>query len=485
MTDVDHPGPAYDAARALLFRPSPLVHAFGLDMNRAALVVVHEAGLVEDGVAAGLARAIDLLAAEPYAGEWVDYLEFESRLAELVGGDASLIHLGRSRQDMFSATCRAVLRAGILEVLDALVVLRGRLLGLAETHAGTVVPAYTHGVQAQPTTFGHYLLAVDDAMGRGFARLDQAYARGNVSPLGAGALTTSRFALDRSLLAGLLGFDGVVENSYAANHLAPTDAILEAAAGFGIVAVQVTQIVQDVHQVQAAPLPWLTLAAGPLTGISSMMPQKRNPTALETLRELASLVTGSLGALFTAAHNLHTGMPDIREVSITQLAAEPTRLLVELFGDVLAALRVDRARALAECANDYSTMTELADLLHDTAGVSFRDGHRFASQLADHGRAQALAPADIGVDAAAAIYRQVTGQDFPLTEQRYRTALDPAAFVRSRAGLGGPQPAELARMLDTQRDQLANDAAAVSGHRGRLAAAAEQLEKRFRALVGG
>ena len=477
---VDTP---FEAARAVLFRVTPGLREFVLDMNKAAIVAVHRAGLVHDRQARDLAAAIAQVGAERDSNEWPDYLDFERKVEAIAGPDASLMHLGRSRQDMFSATCSHLARAAVLDVLSALDDLRAPVLGLAAEHATTIVPAYTHGVQAQPTTFGHYMLGVEQAFGRSTTRLVVGYARVNRSPLGAGAVTTSRFPIDRELVARLLGFSGISENSYAANHIVPTDVTLEVASAFAIVATQITQFVQDLHVTFASPRPWLTIADPALMGISSMMPQKRNPTALETLRELAAVVIGKSNSLQHAGHNLHTGMPDLRENSLTALAGDETTILVNLFRDVVSALRIDGDLAREECLADYSTMTEIADLLYVEAGVPFSVGHRFASHLAEYGRNSGLRPSDIDYSRAARVYSDVVGADFPLSGQQYASALDPAAFVATRVGRGGPQHDEIRRMLAEQSEERSTDSERVRGLRVDLVAAHDLLEREFGTLV--
>src|SRR5262249_10323039 len=154
-------------------------------------------------------------------------------------------------------------------------VAREKLLAAAERHTETIIPAYTHGVQAQPTTFAHYLAAFEAALGRQTERLQQVYARVNLNPLGAAALATASFPLDRRRLGVLLGFDGLVENAYDANHLAPVDSALDVASAYSIAAIHMGQFAQDIHSQYAEPEPWFMLGAGDLMGVSSIMPQKR------------------------------------------------------------------------------------------------------------------------------------------------------------------------------------------------------------------
>src|SRR5262249_33916327 len=155
-----------------------------------------------------------------------------------------------------STIARMNLRDGTLKTCDALATARGQILTVAAQHTETIIPAYTHGVQAQPTTFAHYLLSLASALERQGERLLQVYARVNRNPLGAAALATSSFPLDRGRLAVLLGFDGLVENAYDANHLAPVDSALDLAATLSIAAVQVGQFAQDIHTQYAEPRPW-------------------------------------------------------------------------------------------------------------------------------------------------------------------------------------------------------------------------------------
>ena len=201
-------------------------------INKASIVMLDGAGIVPHALAGRIARGIAQVIAQERAAQSqrsADYLDYEHRLLAVAGPDASRLHTGRSRQDIASTIARMNLRDGLLNVCEALVSARDRLLVLAERHTGTIIPAYTHGVQAQPTTFAHYLLALGAALGRETERLQQAYRRVNRNPLGAAALATSSFPLDRERLAVLLGFEGLVENSYDANHFAPVDSSLEVA----------------------------------------------------------------------------------------------------------------------------------------------------------------------------------------------------------------------------------------------------------------
>ena len=452
------------------------------DINKASIVMLCETGIVPRALAGRIARAIaQVMANVPRTERSADYLDYEPRLTAVAGPEASRLHTGRSRQDIASTIARMNLRDGLLQEAAALVSVRGKLLALAARHKETIVPAYTHGVQAQPTTFAHYLLAFASALARQGSRMQQAYERINRNPLGAAALATSSFALDRRRTAELLGFDGLVENAYDANHLAPIDAFLDHAGALAIAAVQIGQFAQDLHAQYAEPRPWFLLQAGKLTGTSSIMPQKRNPAALEQLRAQASLMLGDMQGAFLLAHNVRTGMFDYRSYDPIP-CARPLQVL-KLCGDVIEGIVVDKARALEEVNADYSTTTEIADALLQRAEVPFRIGHHFASLLTDHGRSQRLRLCDIAFADVQRIYEDYAGQPLPLSEADFRDIISAEYMVFGRKGLGGPQLAEVDRMLSDETERAAADRAWLEQRMERLDAARRATDAAFLALA--
>jgi argininosuccinate lyase len=453
-------------------------------INKASIVMLADTGLVAPALAAKIAQGIaQIIAAEKITPPTrsADYLDYEPRLIAVAGADASRLHTGRSRQDIASAISRMNLRDGLLQEIDALNGCRERLLALAAKHTTTIIPAYTHGVQAQPTTLAHYLLAFAGALARATQRLTEAYARINMNPLGAAALATSGFKLDRARTAALLGFDSVIENAYDANHLAPVDCFLEVAAGLAIAAVQLGMFAQDLHAQYAVPQPWLLLATGELTGVSSIMPQKRNPAALEQLHAQASIMLGELQGVYLLAHNNRPGMFDYRLYDPVPSARPLT--VFKLFAQIIDGLVVNPARALAEVNADYSTTTEIADALLQRADVPFRIGHHFASSLTDYGRSRGLTLQEIPYAEAARIYAGDTQQPLPLDEAAFRQIISAGYSVFSRQGTGGPQPAEVERMLADERSRLAADCSWHGAAGGRLAAAAAALDQAFNRLA--
>ncbi len=334
-----------------------------------------------------------------------DYLQYEPLLIAYAGPDATRMHSGRSRQDILATTRRVMLRERALDLADAMNAARDKLVALAGKHVDTIVPAYTNGVQAQPITYGHYLLAFAAAFDRHHQRLREAYARLNLSPMGSAALGTSSFPVNRPRLAELLGFDGVAENSYDANQVAPMDTAAEMANNASLAALTVASFVEDIHTQYHQVSPWFLIQEGDLTRPSSIMPQKRNPNILNRVRLQASTVVGDAQAYAIQAHNVTPGMPDYKREKAQQTLEDATVMFGQL-SSLIDGLIVLKERALDEVNAEYSTTTELADVLQREADVPFRVGHHFASELVDFGRRNKLRPAEIPYVEAQRIYAE-------------------------------------------------------------------------------
>jgi argininosuccinate lyase len=454
-------------------------------INKACIVMLHEAGIVPAAhaalIASGIASVIEDAHTSGVPRRSADYLDYEPRLIAAVGPDASRLHSGRSRQDIASTIARMNLRDGLLQEIKALIVAREKTVALAAQHTETIIPAYTHGVQAQPTTFAHYLHALAAALARETQRLREAYQRINRNPLGAAALATSSFPIDRKRLATLLGFDGLLENAYDANHLAPVDSALDVASALSIAAVQIGQFAQDLHTQYADTTPWFLLATGELTGVSSIMPQKRNPAALEQLRAQSSILLGEMQTVFLLSHNNRTGMFDYRMYDPVP-CGRPLQVF-KLLQQVLGGIVVNKDRALAEVKADYSTTTEIADALMQKADVPFRIGHHFASKLTDFGRGNGLKLHDIPYAEAARIYREQTQQTLPLSESAFREVISAEYMVFGRKVVGGPQLSEVNRMLADEHANVSADFAWLKNSIDHLERTDAALEKAFIALT--
>ena len=315
-------------------------------INKASTVMLVEEGIFPKKTGQLIAAGVDYTirqAREPDGKRPSDVLQIEKIMTDKVGEEASVIHAGRSRQDMYATFRAAKLRNQTLDFAEALLGLRAKLLAKAADNLDALMPGYTNGVQAVPITYGHYLLAYEESFERDQQRVSEAYRRLNLSPMGVGVMSGSIWPLNRTRLAELLGFDGVVENSMDANQVIPFDNQLEATAIANSAAIRIGAMMQDLHTQYAEIRPWLLLQEGS-TYTSSSMPQKRNPGLIMQARIAASDVVGLSMAVSIRAHNVMSGMVDSKSQS-EDIGLFPRAVNMVTAADrVLDAIVVNKAR---------------------------------------------------------------------------------------------------------------------------------------------
>lgn len=462
-------------------------------INKASAIMLTEEGIVSadtgQKLAEGVAHALEQ-AELPGGTRPTDVLQIERIITEAVGPEASIVHAGRSRQDIYATFRNAKLRTQMLDYSDALNGLRERMLAAAAQNVNTLVPAYTNGVQAVPTSYAHYLLAYEASFRRDAQRILELYKRLNRSPMGTAVLANSSWPLNRKRLAELLGFDGVIENSLDASQVAPSDISLEAAGIVSSSAIRLGAIVGDIHTQYHQAVPWLLLNEGS-TYTSSAMPQKRNPGLLMRAREAASNVVGLAQTVTIRAHNVTTGMTDYK-ASWAELGLLPqaVRMMTSMHA-VMDALRIDPERSLAELEKDWTTSMELAETLQREHQLPFRVGHSFASAIVTHARKHGYTPQDFPYSEAVKLYMEaatifkLTQSTFPLEEEEFRQVLSPVNMVKTRVGTGGPQPDEVERMLAEAQVALSSDKNWMQKTRQQLKDADTRLDAAFDALRAG
>ena len=391
----------------------------------------------------------DAISRARYDGSFEDLFFYIENLLERACGDlAGKMHTARSRNDIAVTLYRMTLRRELIALAEAVAGVRAVVLDLAALHIETIMPAHTHTQPAQPTTLAHYLLAVAEFLVRDSARIQAAFARVNLSPLGACAITTTGFGIDRHMTARLLGFEGVAENSYGA--IASIDYVTESAAAVAVAMVNVGKFVQDLLLWSTREFAFLRLTDA-FVQSSSIMPQKRNPVALEHVRILGSRALGEAQAVQTCAHNTPFGDINDSEDDLQPLVftafADAVRAL-RLLAGLLKNAEVDREHLARRAAADFMTVTELADTLVRHAGMSFREAHGLV--------ANAVKAADDDSPRAIAKALLVENPSIPLTQYEIERALDPRNFVNIRRVLGGPAPEVVADALSRASSEQAS-----------------------------
>lgn len=461
-------------------------------INKASVLINSQEGLLDPALAPGIAGALSEVIADgdqPEAERPGTVISFEPLWIEKGGIDVTLVHAGRSSQDMHATYRAAMLRDKLLDMATQLNATSTTLVDLAETHAETVVPNYTNGVAAQPNSYGHYLLGHAAGFARDADRIREAYARIDRSAMGTTVLNGTSWPLNRQRMADYLGFSGLVDNAYDASQISSMDQPVEVAGIVTSVSLHVGNFVEDVMTQYAQTRPWILLEeGGDNTYVSSAMPQKRNPGLLNNARSDASMaITLAMGPVIQT-HNITPGMSDPKSAEDNAAVVDAGISALERMDKVLKALRINPDRALEELNSDWTASQELADLLMREHGLPFREGHHFASEVVSHARANALGPLDFPYAEAQRIYAETVAgtdhpQELPLSEEVFRATLDPVAIIRNRATSGGPQPAEMTRMITEARADLTDQQAWIDGRRSQIATALTKLDTDFGALL--
>ena len=469
----------FEDAKALFLSPLMAIHY-------AHLVMLADRGIVTAADARALRDALDSISvadvrATPYDGRSEDlFFHVEQLIVEACGEEAAgRLHTARSRNDIDMTMYRLRQREFILSLVEATLDLRDGLIDLGDRHRETLLAALTHTQPAQPSTIAHYMLAVIEQLERDAGRLRAAFASTNRSPLGACAITGTGFPIDRQLTSDLLGFDAPTGNTYGS--IATVDYLLESVSAAAVMLTGLGRFVQDLLLWGTAEFGYLRLADG-FVQSSSIMPQKRNPVALEHARAIGSKAIGQAGAILVAVHNTPFGDVVDTEDDLQPLVASmfrDGRRAVLLVAAAMGGADFDVARLESRAAAGGTTMTELADHLVRTHGVPFRTAHTIAARLQQARAARPGAPLGAML---ATISSDLLGVPLEYTDAQIAEILSPRHFVDVRWTLGGPAPPETARALTESREAAAADRVWLTGTAGRLSAAQARLRQRAQAL---
>ena len=378
------------------------------------------------------------------------HLNIEARLTKLIGDAGKRLHTGRSRNDQVATDIRLWLRGAIDEIQAELTALRSGLLGLAEKHAETIMPGFTHLQVAQPITFGHHVMAYAEMFARDAERLADCRKRVNRLPLGAAALAGTSYPIDRERVAKTLGFDGVCQNSLDA--VSDRDFAIEFCATASLVMTHISRLSEELIIWMSPRVGFVDLPDRFCTG-SSIMPQKKNPDVPELARGKTGRVNGNLISLLT----LMKGQPlaynkDNQEDKEPLFdSADTLRDTLRIFADMVPHIQVKADVMRAAALQGFATATDLADYLVKK-GLAFRDAHEAVAHavkacsnkgcdLADLSLADLRAACDLGDKA------DLIGEDA-------FKVLTLEGSINSRNHVGGTAPEQVKKAIAAYRKNM-------------------------------
>jgi argininosuccinate lyase len=362
----------------------------------------------------------------------------EGRLEREIGPLARRLRTGRSRNDLVATETRLYLQDAIREIEETALHLLQSLVARAREHLGIVMPGFTHLQPAQPVLVSHYWLAYFEMILRDVSRFEDCGRRADELPLGSGALAGASFPVDRARLARDLGFARVARNSLDATS--DRDFVVEALFASSLTMIHLSRLSEDLIVYSSPAFGFVTLADVYSTG-SSLMPQKKNPDALELVRGKAATVLGRLSGALTMLKGLPLAYNrDLQEDKGALFEVlETTRDALELVAGVVGSLEIHPEKMMAAVERSFMTATDLADELV-RRGVPFAEAHEQIGKLVRYCLAHKIGFSSVGNAEA----RQfIPGWDDKLAA----VGASPVKSAARKTVLGGTSPIQVSRQI--------------------------------------
>ncbi|OON38497.1 argininosuccinate lyase [Izhakiella australiensis] len=368
----------------------------------------------------------------------------EGKLIDKVGALGKKLHTGRSRNDQVATDLKLWCKAQLSDLLSAVRELQKALVATAEVNKDVVMPGYTHLQRAQPVTFAHWCLAYVEMLARDESRLQDTLKRLDVSPLGCGALAGTAYEIDREQLAGWLGFAGATRNSL--DSVSDRDHVLELLSDASIGMVHLSRFAEDLIFFNSGEAGFVELSDRVTSG-SSLMPQKKNPDALELIRGKCGRVQGALTGMMMTLKGLplayNKDMQEDKEGLFDALDTWADCLHMATL--VLDGIQLKRPRCQEAAEQGYANATELADYLV-AKGVPFREAHHIVGEVVVEALKQGVALEALKLTAFQAFSPAIGEDVYPFLA--LQSCLD------KRNAKGGVSPHQVAQAITDARQRL-------------------------------
>ena len=373
------------------------------------------------------------------------HMNIEARLHEIVGDVAGRLHTARSRNDQVATDLRLWIRTAIEGLDGKFVELQRAIIDLADHHAETLMPGFTHGQAAQPITFGHHLMAYYEMIRRDRGRLENCKNRLNECPLGAAALAGTAFPIDRHQTARILNFDAPMRNSIDA--VSARDFALEFLGALAIGAVHLSRLAGEIILWASPAFGFVKLPDSLSTG-SSIMPQKKNPDGAEIVRAKSGRLTGNLVHLLGVMKGLPLAyVKDLQEDKAPVFdSAETLALCLDVMTAMLREVEIDTANMKKMAGAKFITATDAADWLVRELDLPFRQAHRVVGELVKVAESKGVDLPDLAIEDLRSVEPGISATIFDV--------LSPERSVNSRTSFGGASPENVREAIKKAREEL-------------------------------
>jgi argininosuccinate lyase len=412
--------------------------------------IAHTTMLKEQGIIAAVDANKIIKSLKELESEGINALTFDSSAEDIhmalenyvtskIGEVAGFMHTGKSRNDQVATDLRLILKEEIEEIEIDILNFIEIILEMASNHTETVMVGYTHLQHAQPTTFAHHLMAYANEVKRDFERIVDAKKRVDICPLGAAAMTGTGFPINRDRTAELLGFSRVMENSMDA--VSSRDFMAETVFALAMLASNLSKISEEMIIWSSYEFRLIEIS-DEYSSTSSIMPQKKNPDVAEISRSKTAVLYGELMTILTILKALpHSYNRDLQEVTPHLWnAVDTTRSMLNITCNMLSTMsfKVDRGMELAMA--NFSTATELADLMVSEKNLPFRIAHQIVGRTVTEAISQGIRPENIDTKFLDEIAVEIHGSPLGIRAELVEKALNPYEIIKARDVKGGPSP---------------------------------------------
>ncbi len=368
----------------------------------------------------------------------------EATLGQRIGNAAKKLHTGRSRNDQVATDFRLYIREEVDHTLLQIHQLQEAIVIRAEAEQDVILPGFTHLQKAQAITWSHFLLSYFQMLERDKARLIDARKRLNILPLGSGALAGNNYPIDRQLLANELGFEAISQNSLDATS--DRDFVVEVLSGLSLIMVHLSRLSEDLIIYCSSEYDYLRMSDAVSTG-SSLMPQKKNPDALELIRGKSGRVQGNLMAMLTVLKGLPSCYnKDLQEDKELMFDGFDTAMgSLAVMKTVISSLVINPKKMLNACKTGYLNATDLADYLV-SQGTPFREAHHIVGRIVLAASEDQLGIEDLSLERLQEFSSAFAADVYPL--------LTPEAMVAAKKTTGSTAPDMVRQAIDDARSTL-------------------------------
>ena len=425
--------------------------------NRAHTTMLVEQEIIPGTIGKQILNALEQLEKEGIGALDLDtavediHMAVENYVTSVMGPDAGFMHTAKSRNDQVATDLKIALKEEIRGIQKELLTFIEIILEMATENLDTLMVGYTHLQHAQPTTFAHHLLSYAQALKRDYGRLQDAYHRMDLCPLGSAALTTTSFPINRERTAELLGFSGPMENSI--DGVSSRDFIAETVFALTMLGTTLSKICEELIIWSTYEFRMVELGDD-FSSTSSIMPQKKNPDVAEIVRGKTAVLNGELVTILTIIKSLPQSYNrDLQEVTPHLWKATDTlssALTITMGMLSSAKFKGERGEELARA--NFSAATELADLMVRDAGLPFRTAHQIVGRAVTVALDKGMKAEDIDTHFLDEISQELTGQTLNIDNAVVKQSLNPKDIIQSRKVIGGPAPSMVQKVIGNLRD---------------------------------